>query len=428
MRSLLSDRRHQELREETAVIVGAGQGGLQTALSLRQEGFKGAIKMLGAEPGLPYQRPPLSKGYLKDGNLEALVLRPHATFRELEIILLSPVRVDCIDRERRQVILSDNSRHEYDHLILATGARAIELDLPGNGFPGVHRLRTASDAVHLRSAIATARRIVVIGGGFIGLEFAAVARGMGSSVTVVEGGARLMQRAISATLSKLLLDFHRSLRTEIILNRQVVEILRDRQNAVAGVVLSDGLVVEGDLVLQAVGIRPNMELAAASGLDVADGILVDSYLRTADPAISAIGDCAAFPHLRNGRPIRLESIQACTDHARTVAKRIVGQLHPYDAIPWFWSDQADWKLQIAGLADPDDEELEVTSGARVAVIRHAGGQITALETINSAAEHMAARHLFRKLPKLSLADLRVHKHSFRQMWSQITKAQAALQS
>ena len=362
------------------VIVGAGQGGLQAAISLRQEGHAGPITLIGAEAGLPYQRPPLSKAYLKGGEAEGLTLRP-ASFYETQAVRLVPgTWVERIDREDR-VVHAGGAQYSYDHLILATGTRNLR-----PGIPGLDRaldLRTLEDAVRLRDLLDAPRRCAVIGGGFIGLEFAAVARGLGHAVTIAEAAPRLMARVVSPEMSQRFLTLHEDLGSVVHLGDPAVEVTAD------AVILRSGTRVEAELVLLAAGVVPNAELAAEAGLAVDNGIVVDARMLTSDPAISALGDCAVFPDPATGRPVRLESVQAATDHARLIAKRLVKDADdPYAAVPWFWSDQAHAKLQIAGLAEPDDASVVRETGA---VFRFAGDRLAAVETVNDARTHMQAR-------------------------------------
>ncbi len=364
------------------VIIGAGQGGFQAAASLRQEGFRGDITLIGDEAGLPYQRPPLSKAYLKSGVADELELRPGAFFETNQIDLVHGTRIDSIDRNRKQAIAGD-TRFDYDHLIIATGTRNLRPPIPG--LEHTVDLRTLTDAARLREHLAAPRRVAVIGGGFIGLEFAAVARGLGHTVTVAEAAHRLMARVVSPEVSQRFLAMHEGIGTHIRLGQPVAEV---REGAI---VLSSGAEIEADMILLAAGVRPNSELAEAAGLTVANGIVVDAQLATADPDISALGDCAVFPDPRTRRPVRLESVQAAVDHARAIARRLVkGVSDPYAAVPWFWSDQADWKLQIAGLSTPEDASVAREDGA---MLRFDGDELTAVETINDARTHMQARRL-----------------------------------
>jgi 3-phenylpropionate/trans-cinnamate dioxygenase ferredoxin reductase subunit len=364
------------------VIVGAGQGGLQAAMSLRQDGHEGPITLIGGEPGLPYQRPPLSKAYLKSGEADKLVLRPADFFAKKGITLRDGTWVEAIDRTARTVHAGGEAL-PYDRLILATGTR--NLVPPIAGVSRALGLRTLEDACRLRARLTAPCRIAVIGGGFIGLEFAAVARSLGHEVHVAEAAPRLMARVLSPDMSDRFRRMHEGIGTALHLGRGVTEVTDE------GIVLSDGQVVAADLVLLAAGVRPNTDLADRAGLAIDNGIRVDATLRTSDPDIFALGDCAAFPDPRTGRTIRLESVQAATDHARAIARTITaGTDAPYEAVPWFWSDQADWKLQIAGLASPEDDSVAVDDHT---VLRFAGNRLSAVETINNAKVHMKARKL-----------------------------------
>ncbi|PXA85192.1 pyridine nucleotide-disulfide oxidoreductase [Caulobacter sp. D4A] len=389
------------------VIIGTGQGGFQLAASLRQEGFEDPITLIGDEPGLPYQRPPLSKAYLKDARPETIQLRPESFFERNGIRLVAPERAIGIDRADKVVETLTGGFIGYDHLVLATGARNATPPIPGIEAENVFSLRTATDADRLRDALTRCRKVIVIGGGFIGLEFAAVAVSAGHRVTVVETATRLMARAISPAMSEHFRQLHEELGTTLILGTGVTGMLQDN-GCVRGVRLADGNILEGDMVLLAAGVRPNTELAEAAGLAVANGIVVDALLGTSDPHISALGDCAAFPDPASGDPIRLESVQAATDHARAIARRLTGKAAHYDAVPWFWSDQAHWKLQIAGFArDTDAEHAIEREDGRKLVFRFKMGQLLAVETINAAGEHMAARKLLRRpagVTRKELAD------------------------
>jgi 3-phenylpropionate/trans-cinnamate dioxygenase ferredoxin reductase subunit len=367
------------------VIIGAGQGGFQAAASLRQEGHTGPITLIGDEPGLPYQRPPLSKAYLKTGEADRLALRPPAFFETQGITYLADTRIDRIDRGG-QTVWAGARRFPYDQLILATGTAVWRPPIPGvdRAMP----LRSLADARDLRAALPAdaPRRVAVIGGGFIGLEFAAVARALGHRVDVVEAAVRLMARAVSPQMSDAFAALHQRLGTELHLGRQVAEVAGD------GLRLDNGDKIPADLVLLAAGVRPNVALAEAAGLSVQNGVLVDAQLRSSDPRIFALGDCAAFPDPVRGDRVRIESVQAATDHARLIAKVIVqGEYTPYAAVPWFWSDQAEYKLQIAGLARDDDSALAVSD--HVVLRFDAGGRLSAVETINDAKTHMKARRI-----------------------------------
>ncbi|MGK9054547.1 NAD(P)/FAD-dependent oxidoreductase [Neorhizobium petrolearium] len=389
------------------VVIGAGQGGFQLAASLRQEGYEGPVTLIGDEPGRPYQRPPLSKAYLKDGRVDAIELRPESFFDRNAITLMASERVIRIDRNAKAIETLGGIAIAYDHLVLATGARNFVPPIRGLDGRGAFGLRTAEDACRLRDALARgSRRPIVIGGGFIGLEFAAVAAAGGHKATVVEAAERLMARALSPAMSQHFLDYHTKSGTRLVRGAAVTEVLRDQAGDVVGARLADGGVIDGDMVLVAAGIRPNVELAEQAGLTVANGIVVDGFMRTSDPDISALGDCAAFPDPSSGRSIRLESVQAATDHARTIARRLTGKPHAYEAVPWFWSDQGPLKLQIAGLGvgAEEDHAIEKEDGRKL-VFRFKLGKLLALETINAAAEHMAARQLLKSPAKVKFDEL-----------------------
>lgn len=376
------------------VIVGTGQGGFQAAASLRQEGFEGRITMIGDEPGLPYQRPPLSKAYMKEANAERLQLRPESFYAQNRIDLVGATCVDHIDRNARAIVTDTGIRIRYDHLILATGTRNAVPPIRGIKSDRVLGLRTMADADRLRTALDAARRIIIIGGGFIGLEFAAVARATGREVVVLEAADRLMERAVSADMSAYFERMHVAQGTVLKLGQPVVDVEDDGSGGPCRARLSKGESVEGDFILLAAGVRPNQELASASGLETENGIVVDRFLLTSDPHISALGDCAAFPDPRTGARIRLESVQAASDHARTIAKRLTGKATAYDALPWFWSDQFSAKLQIAGITSGMGKTFARTGdGDGFCVYRFEADRLVCVETVNVAREHMAARKL-----------------------------------
>jgi 3-phenylpropionate/trans-cinnamate dioxygenase ferredoxin reductase subunit len=379
------------------VIIGTGQGGFQLAACLRQEGYQDSITMIGDEPGLPYQRPPLSKAYLKDGRLEAIQLRPDSFYERNAIRLMTPERAIRLDRQKKTVETLTGELIGYDQLVLATGARNAIPPIAGLDAANVFGLRTSSDADRLRDRLGVKRRIVVIGGGFIGLEFAAVAASGGHDVTVVEAASRLMARAVSPAMSEHFRAFHEAHGTRIVLSKGAAGITTGADGSAVGVTLADGKELACDMILLAAGVRPNVELAEAAGLTVNNGVVVDATLVTQDPYISSLGDCTAFPDPVSGDLIRLESVQAASDQARTIARRLTGKPATYDAVPWFWSDQSDWKLQIAGLGTGADEDLAVeqATGQKL-VFRFKMGQLLAVETINGPGEHMAARQLLRR--------------------------------
>ena len=324
------------MAQEPVVIVGAGHGGFQVAASLRQHGFDGPVTLIGDEPVLPYQRPPLSKDYLNGKiGLDLLVMRPENFYRDHRIDYLPGIRVSEIDRAAKAVRLASGERLGYGHLVLATGARNRVPALPGIELDGVCYLRTLAETDELRDRLAAAHNIVAIGAGFIGLEFAAVARGHGKSVHVVELTDRVMGRVASVPTSRFFAEAHRHTGVTFRFGAQTARI-GGHGGRVDHVELAGGEKLPADLVLVSIGVVPNGEVASAAGLAVANGIVVNEELLTADPNISAIGDCASFPcRHAEGHLTRLEAVQNAVDHARCVADRLVGKPHPYAALPWF---------------------------------------------------------------------------------------------
>jgi 3-phenylpropionate/trans-cinnamate dioxygenase ferredoxin reductase component len=376
------------------IIIGAGHGGYQVAASLRQAGFGGRVCLINDEAHLPYQRPPLSKAYIKgSAGPESLMFRPEKFYQDQNIGLIAG-RVASIDREGRKVHLASGDPLDYGHLVLATGARNRLLDLPNANLPDVRYLRILDESEALRKIIASKHRAVIIGAGFIGLEFAATARIKGLEVDVIELGPRVMARAVTAEVSDYFQARHREAGIRIHLGVQATSIEAEG-GKVTGISLSDGRHLPADLIVVGVGVLPNVELAAETGLPVASGIIVDEYLLTADPNISAIGDCALFASPRFGGSLRLESVQNASDHARCVAARLTGDRKVYDGHPWFWSDQGDDKLQIAGLTTGYDRVVVRGDPARKAfsAFCYKGDKLLGIESINRAGDHMFGRRL-----------------------------------
>ncbi|GEO99857.1 oxidoreductase [Methylobacterium haplocladii] len=379
------------------VIVGAGQAGFQTAVSLREAGFADVITLVGDEQTLPYQRPPLSKAYLAGKtDAEGLLLRPASYLAEHRIVHRR-ARACAIDRDAGRLTLDDGADLPYDHLVLATGSRNRSLPVPGADLPGVHQLRSLDDADALRAAIESAKNIVVVGAGFIGLEFAAVCAGRGLAVTVIEAADRPMARAVSVETSEAFRIAHEAMGVAFRFRAGVVAI-EGRDGRVAAVVTAEGGRLPADLVLVGIGVVPNQELAERAGLPVRDGIEIDPFLATTDPAISAIGDCVRFPTrfaagMSRGDRVRIESVQNAIDQGRCLAARLAGRPAAYDAVPWFWSDQGRYKLQIAGLSEPDDGAVIRGSGEAFSVFRFRDGRLCAVESVNRGADHMAARRI-----------------------------------
>jgi 3-phenylpropionate/trans-cinnamate dioxygenase ferredoxin reductase component len=397
------------MTQGTVLIAGAGHAGFQLAASLRQLGYGGRVCLINDEPHLPYQRPPLSKAYLKgEGRPDSLMFRPDKFYHDQNIELIGD-RAVSIDRNARKLLLASGASMDYGHLVLATGARNRLLDIPNANLADVRYLRILDESEALRQRIASARHVVVIGAGFIGLEFAATARAKGLEVDVIELGTRVMARAVTAEISDYFQERHTAAGIRIHLGVQATSIESDGTN-VTGVSLSDGRHVPADLVVVGVGVLPNVELAAAAGLPVAAGIIVDEQLLTSDPAISAIGDCALFASPRFGGSLRLESVQNATDHARCVAARLTGDAKSYDGRPWFWSDQGDDKLQIAGLTTGYDRV--VVRGDRAqrsfSAFCYKDGELVGVESVNRASDHVFGRKVLgldRSITPEQAADL-----------------------
>ncbi|MGW1728342.1 NAD(P)/FAD-dependent oxidoreductase [Streptomyces sp. NPDC002306] len=377
------------------VIVGAGQAGFQTAAFLRERGHRGPLTLIGDENVPAYERPPLSKAYLTgEAGEEELWLRPD-TFYTRRAIERVTGTVTGIDRPARRVSLGDGRVYGYDHLVLATGALARTLDVPGAALDGVHRLRSLADAAALRAHLARARQVVVVGAGFIGLEFAAAARRHGCQVTVLEALGRPLARTVSAPVAAHVTRLHQAHGTSLLTGRHVVRLHDDAGGHVTAVELACGRLLPADLVLTGVGTRASTKPAQAAGLRVEDGgIVTDSWLLTSDPRISAVGDCALFPHPRAGTRLRIESVQNATGHARLVAARLTGTLRTYDDLPWLWSTQFSTTVQIAGLGHRHDDTLVLGENPDAfSVLLFRNGALTAVESVNRPADHMAARRL-----------------------------------
>jgi 3-phenylpropionate/trans-cinnamate dioxygenase ferredoxin reductase subunit len=373
------------------LILGAGQAAAQLAISLRQGGHDSPIRMIGDEPFAPYQRPPLSKAYLKEkASIETLLLRRDSYWADhkVELVLGSPA--GAVDLTRKRVALQDGGTLDYDTLVFATGTRARDLPLPGIKLAGVFSLRKIDDVRRLRPALDDARRIVIIGGGYIGLEVAAVLRQEGREAIVVEAEGRVMKRVAGETVSAFFDTLHRSRGVDIRLGARLAAI--DGETRATGVTLTSGERIAADLVLVATGARANDDLAAAAGVACEDGIVVDDFA-SAGAGIYAVGDCARFFSHRYGRKIRLECVQNAVDQAKTAADAIMGKRKPYDPVPWFWSDQYEIKLQITGLLDGYDacETIGDPAGGKFSAEYRRAGKLIAVDAINDGRAHMLGR-------------------------------------
>ncbi|GGC74910.1 ferredoxin reductase [Chelatococcus reniformis] len=389
------------------MIVGAGHAGGAVAAQLRQFGFAGPITLVGEEAYPPYQRPPLSKAWLKgEAGSETLLLRPADYYAGAGIELRLGATATALDREGRAVQLSDGSVYPYDSLILACGARPRTLPVPGAGLDGVLALRSIADADRLKAVLRPGLRLAIIGGGYIGLEVAASARHLGAEATVIERESRLLARVACPELSAFYADTHTARGVRFVLGAGV-EALTGTAGQVCGVALSDGNVIACDAVLVGVGAQPNDELAQAAGLACDSGVVVDLEARTSDPAIFAIGDMTRRPLPLYGCTWRLESVPNALEQGKQAAAAITGRPAPAPEVPWFWSDQYEFKLQIAGLPIAADQVLirgNAGSG-RFAAFHLRSGAVVAVEAVNAPQEFMAGKLLIASQKPVDVAQL-----------------------
>jgi 3-phenylpropionate/trans-cinnamate dioxygenase ferredoxin reductase subunit len=375
------------------VIVGGGHGGAQTAIMLRTQKFEGSIAIVGDEPELPYERPPLSKEYFAgEKEFERIQLRPAKYWDEREVTMLLGQRVVAVDPAERMVTTHNGTVIGYGKLVWATGGAPRMLPVPGGNLRGVQGVRTRADADAMKAAAETARQIVVIGGGYIGLEAAAVLRKAGKPVVLLEAQDRVLARVAGTDLSHFYENEHRAHGVDLRLGVSVVAIEGDTH--VTGVRLADGEVVPADLVIVGIGIAPAVEPLVAAGAEGGNGVLVDRLCRTSLPDIYAIGDCAAHENdFAEGLVIRLESVQNANDQANVVAKGICGDEAPYHAIPWFWSNQYDLKLQTAGLsAGYDRTVLRGDPAMRsFSVVYLKAGRVIAIDCVNATKDYVQGR-------------------------------------
>lgn len=385
------------------VVIGGGHAAGQLLVSLRKDGFEGPLTLVSDEPFQPYQRPALSKDYLA-GKLEAerLMFRPASFYEAQNIDMRLGVAATRIDRSGKTVHLDDGNTLAWSGLALTTGTRVREINAPGADLPGVHYLRSIADVDAIRAEMEAVKTIVVIGGGFIGLEVAAVARAAKKQVTVLEMQDRVMPRVVSPTVSEFYQRFHKRRGVNIVTGARVAS-LADHAGRVGAVVCQDGSEYPAELVIVGIGVLPNVELAEACGLACANGIVVDEMARTSDPAIVAAGDVTNHfnPLLR--RRLRLESVQNAVDQAKTAAATLQGREQPYAQVPWFWSDQFDLKMQMTGISDGYD--VEVVRGNlkenAFSVFYFREGRLVAVDSINRPADHVTSRRLLQKGNTLS---------------------------
>jgi 3-phenylpropionate/trans-cinnamate dioxygenase ferredoxin reductase subunit len=389
------------------VIIGAGHGGAQAAASLRQGGYDGDIRLISEEAVLPYYKPPLSKSFLKNAAETQQLLFSEAFYADQKIDLLLNTRVAAIDRIASRITLSSGQQLSYAHLVLATGARGRKLAVPHADLDNIFGLRDAADAHKLRAALSSAQTIVIIGGGFIGLEAAATFAALGRNVTVLEAAPRLLGRAVSPAISAYIAAKQRARGIRVITQTSIGSFV-GAGGRVRAVLTSTGETLPADLVLVGIGALANDDLAKNAGLVHENGIVVDQALRSSTPNILAIGDCAVYRHWHANRAVRLESVQNAVDHAKHAAKTILGDIGEYGQVPWFWSDQGDTRLQMAGLAfDADRYVVMGTSEDDAFSVYHfKQDRLLAVDSVNRTLDHMLARKLIAARLSPLEADIR----------------------
>ena len=372
------------------IIIGASHAGAQLCVSLRQGGWEGDITVIGDEPDLPYHRPPLSKDFLSgDKAIDDILLRPASVYENANVTMKLGTRVGAIDREAKTILTDDGETLSYDKLVLATGARVRHLPVPGNDLEGVFYLRDSNDVRAIKNNFEAGKRVVIIGGGYIGLETAASLRKQGMEVTVLEAMPRILQRVTAPELS----TFYKRIHSEegvIILEGVMASEIRQLGTALS-VETSCEQSFDADMVIIGIGVIPNVELAKEAGLDVGNGIEVNEFCQTSDPDIYAAGDVTWHFNPIYEHHIRLESVPNATEQAKTVALHMNGKAKPYNSLPWFWSDQFDLKLQIAGLSGGYDDIVirgDIEKGRSFATFYFKGDKILAVDAVNSPREFM----------------------------------------
>lgn len=392
---------------ETIAIVGAGHAGCAAAEALRREGFEGRVLLIGAEPHPPYQRPPLSKKLLAgEQTLERVLIKPPSFYEQSRIELRTGRRVTAIDPPAHRLTLDDGECVEYRSLLLCVGSEARRLDVPGADLPGVFYLRTADEVASIRAHCRPGRRLVVVGGGYIGLEVAATCRQLGLEVTVLEMADRLMNRVVAPVVSTFYSAEHAARGVSIHCNTTVAAF--EGEHAVREVVSGDGRRFPADLAIVGIGIQPCIAIAAAAGIVCQNGIVVDEYCRTSAPDVFAAGDCTCHPSPRYGRRVRLESVDNAFEQARSAAANVLDRGIAHDKVPWFWSDQYDLKLLIVGLSEGHDQIIvrgdPLARAFSTCYLR--AGELIALDAVNNARDYMAARKLIAERARPDPARLR----------------------
>ena len=391
---------------EELVVIGGGQAAIQCVASLRKEGYSGSITLVGEENHLPYQRPPLSKGFLS-GSTESdrLYLKKIEFFQENSIQLNLGVTANRIDRDNCIVNLSDGKSIGYDKLVLATGSRVRKLKFPGSDLEGINYLRGIDDAESLKDGLLKSKNLVIVGAGYIGLEVAAVATEFDTKITVIEMADRVMNRTVDPIISDYYQELHSKNGVDFILNESLERV--DGNKTVEQVICSGGSSIEADILVIGAGVIPNIELAEESGLSCDNGICVDEYGQTEDAKVFACGDCTNHPNEKLNRRLRLESVHNAMEQSKTVATSVMGNRTAYNQIPWFWSDQYDHKLQIIGLSGDHDEVLirGNQEESKFMLFYLKGEELIAVDAVNNPKEFLICRKLVENKVKISSDDI-----------------------
>lgn len=376
------------------VIVGAGHAGVQAAASLREEGYDGPVVLIGDENELPYHKPPLSKTFIKDAEAKPQPLRGEAFYTGSAIDFRPGILIDSIDTAGRRLDIAGGGALAFDRLILATGSRPRLLPLPGADLPGVLSLRSIADARLIRELSAQSDDVVILGGGFIGLEIAATLRAAGRNVTVVEAVDRLLGRAVAPVVASHVRQRLETLGVRILTGTTIAR-LEGENGHVSATITSTGERLPARMVIVGIGAVPNIELAQAAGLTVANGIRVDQQMRTSAPDVLAIGDAASYRHWSTGSDVRLESVQNATDQARLAARTVTGHADAFAAVPWFWSDIGDMKLQMVGLTSGGDSHVVLgdLGDNKFSIYHYAGSRLLGIESVNRPGDHMLGRKM-----------------------------------
>jgi 3-phenylpropionate/trans-cinnamate dioxygenase ferredoxin reductase subunit len=392
------------------IIVGAGHGGAQAAIQLRQLGFAGSIALIGDEPELPYERPPLSKEYLAgEKDFERMLVRPEAFWAERDVTLVLGTRITAVDPEARRLTAEEGAAFGYGTLIWAAGGAPRRLGCAGGDLAGIHLIRRKADVDSIREELAGVRRVAVVGGGYIGLEAAAVLRKLGKEVVLLEALDRVLARVAGAEISRFYEAEHRAQGVDVRLGATVAEIVGNAGRT-AGVRLQDGATLEAEMAIVGIGVEAAVAPLLAAGAAGANGVEVDGSCRTSLPGVYAIGDCAAHENrFAGGLRIRLESVQNAHDQATAAAKSILGRAEPYDSVPWFWSNQYDLRLQTVGLSVGHDSTVVRgrPEDRSFSVLYLLGGRVIALDCVNATRDYVQGRKLIlekKLVPTERLAD------------------------